>query len=181
MRPRPFRLMLLGYLAVVLQTTLVPRMALGPAVPDVLLVVVVYVGLTAPPYPALLTGWGVGLAKDVTSGGPLGAWAALFLGVAGLVVVLRGRFFLGRTVARALLVGLVAVGVGLLYLAVCALSGAGDAAAVEGSAPVPVCWIGCLGKASADAAYSALLAVPLFKFLYRLRAPLGLLDQPRIA
>ena len=170
MKPRLGWLCLVGYTAVVAQTTLVRHLAIGAVGPDVLLTVVVFLGLFAPAYPALISAWALGLAKDVTGGGPLGAWAVLFVGAAGLLILLRDTFFIRKALTQVLLTGVVAVPINLAYVV-------GRAATQRGT----TAWWVCPLLAFGSAAYTAAIAPGVVWLLGRSRTRLGLADEGRIA
>lgn len=65
MRWLPFAILVV--LAVALQTTVAPRLALVGAVPDWILVLVVFYALNAPTWHALPCGWAAGLLADLMS------------------------------------------------------------------------------------------------------------------
>ena len=170
MKPRFAWLCLVGYAAVVLQSTAVTHLRLGPLGPDLVLAVVVFLALAAPRYPALVAAWTLGLGKDVTSGGPLGAWAVLFLGAAGLVTGLRDKFYTHKALTQVLLTGVVAFPINLVYVV-------GRWAADRWTTPL---WLGAL-LAFGGAAYTAAMAPVVVRLLSRFRGRLGLADERRIA
>jgi len=57
------------------QSTVVPVIAVGGVVPDVLVILVVLLGLRRGPEAGCLIGFALGLAQDVVAGGPLGLHA----------------------------------------------------------------------------------------------------------
>jgi rod shape-determining protein MreD len=93
MRPLPFAI--LALIALVLQVSLVPAMAVTSAgfKPQLLLVLAMFVALYARPDAALLGCWTLGLLADLSSIGPLGGFAFGF-GLAGLgIVATRASLF----------------------------------------------------------------------------------------
>jgi rod shape-determining protein MreD len=80
-------------LALVLQTTLARFLVLGTAPLDLVLIVVVYVGLTSGPTTGLLAGAGAGLAQDALSSGIIGI-GGLAKTVVGYLVGLAGTQFI---------------------------------------------------------------------------------------
>lgn len=80
-------------LALVLQTTLARFLVLGTAPLDLVLIVVVYVGLTSGPTTGLLAGTCAGLAQDALSSGTLGI-GGLAKTIVGYLVGLAGTQFI---------------------------------------------------------------------------------------
>ncbi|HEX6213164.1 MAG TPA: rod shape-determining protein MreD [Methylomirabilota bacterium] len=80
-------------LALVLQTTLGRFLVLGTAPLDLVLIVVVYVGLTSGPTTGLLAGTCAGLAQDALSSGTLGI-GGLAKTIVGYLVGLAGTQFI---------------------------------------------------------------------------------------
>lgn len=78
------RLVLLVLLAVVLQATVLARLPLPGAAPDLVLVLVVVLGLLRGPRTAMLAGFAAGLLVDLTGDAELGR-AALVLVVVGFL------------------------------------------------------------------------------------------------
>ena len=170
MRPRWPWIAVIGYVAVVLQTTLVPFMSVGPVGPDVALALVLVLALMVPPFAAVLMAWAVGLARDVTGGGPLGAWAVLFAAAAGIVLAWRRKFYTRNAPARALAAWVAAAAVHLAYLLGHGLlNGRWDGF-----------WFGVV-LALGRAAYTAVAAAALAWLVGRWRRRLGLVEEPRIA
>jgi rod shape-determining protein MreD len=86
------------YLAIIVQTALVPYVALHSVRPDLVVLLAVHVALAAPPADALLAAWVAGLAVDLCGLGlgertNLGANALAYGMVALLVVRLRSLVF----------------------------------------------------------------------------------------
>ena len=163
MKVRIGRLAVLGYLVVALQAAAggfpVPGYAAGP---DLVLAVVVCVGLFAPPRTALVAAWLMGAGKDLTSSGPLGAWALLFTGTAGLVLLVREALFIERPLAQALLTAAVALPANLAYLAWRWAAGAAG-----------VSWGRCVLAAFATSLLTAAVSPVVIWLVGRLRIGLG--------
>ena len=105
-----------AYGVIALQGALIGRAGLGTFAPDLTFILVVFLALRAPAYPALIVSWSLGLAKDATGGGPLGAWAVLFLGAAAIILGLRDKFFIQKALTQVLLAGVAAMVVDVAYL-----------------------------------------------------------------
>lgn len=99
-------------LALVLQTTLARFLVLGTAPLDLVLIVVVYVGLTSGPTTGLLAGSCAGLAQDALSSGIIGIGGlaktivGFLVGVAGTQFIVTGALpravtFIASTVLHA--------------------------------------------------------------------------------
>jgi rod shape-determining protein MreD len=87
--PRGVALGLLVVVAVVLQATVVTRLPLPGAPPDLVLVVVVAVALVEGPRTGMLTGLAAGLLTDLTGNAELGRLALVHLVVGALAGLLR--------------------------------------------------------------------------------------------
>ena len=169
MKPRLVGLVIVGYLAVVVQTTVVPLVSLGAVGPDLLLTVAMFLALFAPKHPALVGGWILGLAKDVTGGGPVGAWAVLFLAAAATLIEVRDLLFIQRALTQAALMAVVALPMNLAYVAArWALAGGRPTLTAVGLV------VGC-------AVFTAVVTPPVVWFLGRFRRVLGLVPERRIA
>ena len=67
-------------------TVALPRYVSGPVRPDCFIVMIVFLSVRAPRRQALALCWATGLARDIVSGGPLGAYALIYL-ASGLIIV----------------------------------------------------------------------------------------------
>jgi rod shape-determining protein MreD len=86
--------------ALALQTTLARFVIRGAAAVDLVLIVVVYVGLTSGPVTGLLTGTVAGLAQDALASGILGI-GGLAKTVVGFIAGIVGtQFIVGQTISR---------------------------------------------------------------------------------
>jgi rod shape-determining protein MreD len=81
---RNVALILLSLAALLVQTTLVPQIAIATIVPDVVLIWIVYVALTRGQIPAMTVGFVLGILTDVLSGG------TSMLGLSALAKTLAG-------------------------------------------------------------------------------------------
>jgi rod shape-determining protein MreD len=168
-KPRHVPLILIGWAAVALETTLSPRLAVGGVRPDLVLAMLMFTALFVPAYPALLGAWVLGLAKDVTGGGPVGVWALLFLGAAALVIEVRDLMFIERALTQVILTAVVSLGTNAGYVAArCALSGTRPSWAA-------------VGLLLGGAVYTALVTPAILRVLGRWRRALGLAAEQRIA
>jgi rod shape-determining protein MreD len=66
---RPVTLIALSLAALLIQTTLVPQLAINTIAPDIVLIWIVYVAITRGQIAAMTTGFLLGIALDVVSGG----------------------------------------------------------------------------------------------------------------
>jgi rod shape-determining protein MreD len=138
--------------AALLQGTVAPLIAVGGARP---LLPVLIAGCWAVAAGARQAVWWAflsGIATDLLSGGPLGAFALAFLPPVAAIGVREGG--VGRStpvVAAALLVGLAALAAGLLYLGIVAMTGQ-----VIPSVPLAA------GAAVAGAIYTGVLALAIY-------------------
>lgn len=99
------RVLLTLAVLVMLETTVVPRVAVAGARPQLLLVFVVWRALGWPLERSYLPAWLAGLARDVFSGGSrLGAFAALYLALALVIGRLRRELFVGHIVTQVVVV-----------------------------------------------------------------------------
>ena len=90
---RWWRLLFTVAVLLLLQTTVVPWLEVGGARPNLLLIFVVWRALRWPLEQSYLPCWLAGLARDIFSGGQVGAFAALYLALAlGIDRVRRGLF-----------------------------------------------------------------------------------------
>ncbi len=83
-------LVLLAVLAVLLQSTVLARLPLPGAAPDLLVAAVVAVGLLAGPRPAMAAGFGAGLLADLAGDAELGRTALVLVVVGYLAGRLQG-------------------------------------------------------------------------------------------
>ena len=100
-----FRILATVAVLVLLQTSLVPRLEVEGAGPNLLLVFVVWRALGWPLESSYLPCWLAGLARDVFSGGGrLGASAALYLLLAMVIARVRRGLFVEHMVTQVLVV-----------------------------------------------------------------------------
>lgn len=170
MKPRWVWIALIGYAAVAAQNTLCGFMAVGRVAPDLVLAVAIFLALVAPTYPALYAAWGLGLARDMTSGGPLGAWALLFLLAAAGVILCRRHFYIEKAPARLAVSVLAAVAVNAAYLAA-------EGATSGRRVPLGAGALQVLGRSLYTGAAAAVVAWLLGHW----RRRLGLVEEPRSA
>jgi len=152
-----------AYLLVAIQTTLFDTRLLAFQVfgvwikPDLLLLMALFIALTAEPAEAFIAGWGLGLAEDLTVHlGPLGVAALLFAAAAYLVSLARTVLPARRILAQVLMA------LGVVFI-------------VRLPHQLLLFWLTdspagplyALIKALGDAGYSALLAPYLFWVLRR--------------
>jgi rod shape-determining protein MreD len=114
--PRRLLLALLVVLAVVLQTTVVARLPLPGAAPDLVLVVVVTVGLLEGSRTGMLTGFAAGLLADLSGDAELGRLALVHVAVGHLAGLLQDDARTWRLLPAAVTGALAAVAV-LVYAA----------------------------------------------------------------
>jgi len=70
-------------------TVVLPRYVTGQMRPDAFIIMIVFISVRAPHKQALALCWATGLARDIISGGPLGAYALIYL--ASGFVIMRAR------------------------------------------------------------------------------------------
>lgn len=147
------KLILISAIVFVLQCTLMPRIALADAQPDILFALALSYALCIErPALAIASCWTVGLLKDIGSGGLMGIFALIFLIVGYAVNRLKVNLF-----KESLLVQL-ALTFGMALL--CQLIYAGVTAMTVSMPP----FAGVVGKSFAIACYTA-PATPLFILL----------------
>lgn len=93
-------IMLLAALTLAAQTVLVPRCELAGARPDLLLIVVVFFALNAPPRRAILVGWAIGFLADLMSIERMGLMSLTYATSALLLVSARDSIFQRGLVAQ---------------------------------------------------------------------------------
>ncbi len=79
------KVLLAALAAALLQTTLIPRLALFGAVPDLFLLLVLFVGLRRGGPERWKSAWAIGLGRDLISYGRVGFYCLIFL-LAGLAM-----------------------------------------------------------------------------------------------
>ncbi len=94
---------LLLFAAALLTWTALPRYLPEGLRPDLILIVVLFTALSAPPEDALPLSWVAGLVKDVLTTGPLGQYALLYLLLAALLLRLKPLFDTRAALARVLI------------------------------------------------------------------------------
>jgi len=85
--------------AVVFQTTLADLAAIGPAKPDVLIALVVFLAFSFDLREVFLPIWALGILRDAFSAGPVGLYGLIFLGIALIVSFVRQFAFRDSLVA----------------------------------------------------------------------------------
>lgn len=146
-------LVLIGLSAVVLQASIFPRF---PLVPDILLILCVYLGIYYPSVGGATAAFFLGYLFDSCSGAPGGGHAGALSVVFAAVALLSHRLWLNNPVS---VLGLVLLAVGLKTLTLFTLSRLGQFAfEVSGPMLSSVVW---------DAALAMLLTPLVFTLLYR--------------
>ena len=82
-------LLLILTAAVVIQTTVADLASIGPARPDVVVALVVYLALTYELREVFAPIWGLGILRDSLSAAPMGLHGLVFLGIALLISYVR--------------------------------------------------------------------------------------------
>jgi rod shape-determining protein MreD len=140
---------------VLLQTTLFHVLPLHLRVsPDVLLVIVVFLGLHRHTVGAALAAFLLGYVQDAVSGGPVGLNAFGMVAVYVLVYLTCRRLWVDNVLSKVVLVFLASWVKAVAVLAVSAVFGASGGA-----------WASTLGGVLANAAAAAVLAPPVFAML----------------
>jgi rod shape-determining protein MreD len=151
-------LLILAAAALVVETTLLSRVAWAGARPDLLMPAILYAALFFPdPSRAMGAAWGVGLLRDLGSAGPLGQYALIYLVVAVSIAGARSFLFREHPFTQAAVCGLGAGAVGL--------ASAACTAAFAGGVPLGLCFL----RAGVSALATALLAPVAVYFLSRNR------------
>ncbi|HUW33030.1 MAG TPA: rod shape-determining protein MreD [Planctomycetota bacterium] len=83
-------LLLILAAAVVIQTTVADLASIGPARPDVVVALVVYLALTYELREVFVPIWGLGILRDAFSAAPMGLHGLVFLVIALLISYVRG-------------------------------------------------------------------------------------------
>ncbi len=102
-------------LMIILQSTWLDYIAIRSVVPDLTLLVIVYIAFKSPGLQGQSVGFAAGLLQDGISAGPLGLNAFIKVAVAWLANLLSGKFYIDKLLMPALF-GLVATIVKALYL-----------------------------------------------------------------
>ncbi len=98
-------ILVLAILALLLvQVSLLHFIQIGGRTPDLLLILVCFLALRLRPFEASLAGWAVGLSRDFLTGGRLGLYALLFMGMAFVVTRLAGQLKEGDPLSEATIV-----------------------------------------------------------------------------
>ncbi|MDX2167364.1 MAG: rod shape-determining protein MreD [Deltaproteobacteria bacterium] len=140
---------------VLLQTTLFHVLPLHLRLsPDVLLVIVVFLGLHRHTVGAVLTAFVLGYVQDAVSGGAVGLNAFGMVAVYVLVYLTCRRLWVDNVLSKVVLVFLASWVKAVAVLAVSAVFGAADGA-----------WAATLGGVLANALAAAVLAPPVFALL----------------
>jgi rod shape-determining protein MreD len=146
-------LLFIAAAALVVETTLLARVAWAGARPDLLMPVIIFATLFFPdPSRALGAAWGVGLLRDLGSAGPLGQYALIYLVIAVAVSSMRPLLFREHPFTQAAVAG---IGAGIAGLASAACT-----AALAGGVPLGLCF----ARAGVSALATALVA-PVAIFL----------------
>lgn len=90
-----------------LQTAVLHRFSPGWGRPDLICLLAAFLALEATPAGALWSGLGLGLVRDLGSGGPLGGSALALLPVVALMLLVRDRPYRGAGMDVALALGFV--------------------------------------------------------------------------
>lgn len=159
--------MLLSALWLTLQSAVAPRLAIAGARPDLLLIVVIFLGLFAPPREAAIGAWILGAGGDVMSVERFGLMALSYLLVALVVSSIRGHLFRAHGLTQFLVTLIVGLAIRFAWLIYERIA-YDPAAGVLYGLSVQVIW---------GALYTALCAPLVFVVLVRLSRPLGLPRQ----
>ena len=162
-------LLVIGYVLLVLQSSLCPAVAVAGAQPDLLAAAAVFVALYATGQYAFLVGTGLGLARDLTATGPLGPYTLVFTLATYLLGRLRQDVYKENVLTVMCVVLLASFAVNWIAVAtslVCDGRGAGPWGLALTSLGVGV--------------YTAAVSPPLFWLLRRLRRLLGMVESYRI-
>src|SRR3989338_663812 len=107
---------ILSILALIMQATLMEKISIAGAKPDLLFLLAAYVAFEAYEIPNGLVGcWIVGIVKDIGSFGGLGGFALLFLIVGYMIMLVRNLFFRGDILMQSLIICGGSVIVNIIY------------------------------------------------------------------
>jgi len=152
-----------GLVAMVIQTTVFPSLPHLPVMPDLILVLTVYVGLRHHGIGGAMGAFLLGYFLDTFSGTVLGANAfALTAVYAGVALVARNLWIEGGLPAMA-----------MVFLGALARQVAATAVTMAVAAPAPI-WQHVLRHGLLDAAAAALVTPPVFGFVTWEKKLLGL-------
>jgi rod shape-determining protein MreD len=165
---RWFGFALVAVTAVTLQTTVAPRLVIGGAFPDWILVVVVFFAMHVRSMDVVLAGWVLGLLADFQTAERFGIMSLSCGLVALLVYYTRDHVFRAHPLAHFAMTAVGETIVQLVLLTYFLIAG-GQGALSVGSH---------MATALGVVLYTALFAPPLHAFLLRYGQPLGL-NLPR--
>ena len=94
------------------QSSVLPHVAVGHAVPDLLLLLALSVGFTVKKPDVFAAAWLIGLVRDVYSQHPLGLHALAYVMVSVVVCRLRAEFFCDHMATRMVVTAIASVAVG---------------------------------------------------------------------
>lgn len=95
---------LLALLMVILQTTVMPYLAIGEAAPDLVFLLVVFLAVQRSSTLGIWTAFGAGLLQDIAAGSPLGLNAVLLTSLAYLAGQVHRKLFKDNVSAQVLIV-----------------------------------------------------------------------------
>jgi rod shape-determining protein MreD len=95
---------LLAMVVVVLQTTLIPQIAIAGIAPDLIFLFVIFLALQRQTTIGIWFAFCLGLLQDISGGGILGLNALLLLGLAYLALYLRQKFFQENFISQILII-----------------------------------------------------------------------------
>ncbi len=159
-------ILLVGLAAVVVQSTILPLLPLGPALPDLLLVLCVYLGLYIHSPAGALGAFAIGYIEDAFSGSLPGVNAFAMTIVFLLVYLTSRRLWVGNALSRIVLVFLAS-----LVKAAAMMLVIGAFLSLDGL------WQTVMKYILAEAALAAALSPPIFAVLGHMQQ----LDAERVS
>ena len=165
---------ILAFIAVVLQTTVVARLTVSGFCADLVLIIAVYYALHASTPDALIAAWVLGMMTDLSGPGRLGVYAFGFGLMALLIVQLRDSMFRDHPLTSLVLTLFCAWGVhamaGGVYLVLAVLTHSQTHRDI----------VDVLTQATGSALFTAAVAPHVHYLLARFRGQLGLTSAKRM-
>lgn len=98
------------------QSTMIYRINIGPAVPDLYLPIVVFYSLLLDTRRNTITSWLTGISKDLLSDGPLGINAIFFVAIGFLIWSVRGILYRGHLITQILITFIFSIIYNIFYV-----------------------------------------------------------------
>jgi rod shape-determining protein MreD len=111
------RIIIVAIIVALIETTLLPAVAVNGVRPDLAFIYVFFLALNCAPDEGFIAFWVVGLMKDMFSAGPLGAYALLYAGTGYEVSRLTRKLFKDNPLIQIAVAAPAAAAVNAIYLA----------------------------------------------------------------